>query len=135
VSKASILALACIAAMGSCLPKDRVGTCSAISDATRVMVHVYSLRDEPAPDYVITDPARIHQLIVFANGRREVSQPALYTMPSPLVNAGFYHGDEFVGSIGAGPTFFFRSDASWKGIRGASATEIDDFKRLISPKY
>ncbi len=104
--KAYAFALACVAVMGSCLPKDHTGTCNAIDGATRVVVYGYSQRAGPAPDYVITDPDRIRQLIVFANARREVFRPSLYTMPVPTVNAGFYNKDEFVGSIGAGSTFF-----------------------------
>ena len=56
-------------------------------------------------------------------------------MPAPTVNAVLYDKGEFVGSIGAGPNFFFRSGTNWKGIRNATTTEIDDFTRLISLKY
>jgi hypothetical protein len=129
VPKIYVLAFACMAVMGSCLPKDQTGTCNAIEGATRVDIYVSQLKT--TPDYVITSPERIRQLITFANERREVFRPSLYTMPVPTVNAVLYEKDEFVGSIGAGPNFFFRSGTNWKGIRNAKGTEIADFIRLI----
>jgi len=133
--KAYAFALACAALMSSCLPKNRAGTCNAIDSATRVVVHVSSQGAGTAPDYVITDQERIRQLIAFTNVRRAVSRPSLYTMPAGTVDATFYENAEFVGTIGAGANFFFLSCTNWKGTRNATATELDDFKRLISPKY
>jgi len=132
--KAYAFALACAALMSSCLPKNRAGTCNAIDSATRVVVHVSSHGTEPAPDYVITDQERIRQLIAFTNARRDVFQPAWTPIPAPTVDAVLYNKDEFVGAIGVGSDFFFLSCTNWKGIRNATATELDDFKRLISPK-
>jgi hypothetical protein len=80
---------------------------------------------------VITDPERIHQLLVFANARRESFQPSLYTMPAPQQTAVFYNKSDFAGAIGAGPNFFFVSCSAWKGLRTADDAEIGEFKRLI----
>jgi hypothetical protein len=52
-------------------------------------------------------------------------------MPAPLITAAFYDKADFLGSIGAGPNFFFVSCPNWKGIRNATDGEVRDFKRLI----
>jgi hypothetical protein len=52
-------------------------------------------------------------------------------MPAPEITAVFYNGADFVGAIGAGSNFFFVSCSNRKGVRGASAAEIVEFKGLI----
>jgi len=47
------------------------------------------------------------------------------------VSATFYDRAGFLGSIGAGPNFFFLSCPSWRGIRSASDVEIGEFKQLL----
>jgi hypothetical protein len=129
MNKFSLFALACTIVMGACHSAERSGTCVPISSATRVVVQSSS-QGTPLSDYVITDPVRLHELIVFANVRREVSQPSLSTMPAPQVTAVFYNGTDFVGALGVGSNFFFVSCPNWKGVRKATESEIDDFKRL-----
>src|SRR5208282_6583944 len=129
--KLSLCALACCTiAMSACHSSERSGTCVPISGATSVVVHSWS-QGTPPSDYDITDPVRVHDLIAFANARREISRPSLSTMPAPVIDAAFYDGTIFVGTIGAGSNFFFVSCQNWKGVREASAAEIGDFKRLI----
>ena len=126
-----LFTLACsMIVMGACHSTEHSGTCTPISGATRVVVQSWS-QGTPPPDYVITDAGRVHDLIAFANSRREVSKPSLYTMPAPQITATFYNGTDFVGAIGAGSNFFFVSCPNWKGVREATAAEIGDFKRLI----
>jgi hypothetical protein len=112
--------------LAGCHLTERTETCAPIDRATRVEV----ISKGTTPDRVITDQARISQLVAFANARRDVSQP-LYTMPAPQVSAIFYEGSDFVASIGTGQDFFFVSCANWKGIRNATSAEIAEFKRLI----
>jgi len=123
-------ALAYAAVLGGCHLTERSATCAPISGATRVVVQVSS-HGTIRPDYAITDPDRIHQLIVFANARREASQPALYTMPAPQVTAVFYDKADFLGAIGTGPNFLFVSCPNWKGTRSATDADVGEFKRLI----
>jgi hypothetical protein len=131
VHKLSLFTLACfMIVMGACHSTEDSGACTPISGATRVVVHSWS-QGTPALDYVITDAGRVHDLIAFANARREVSRPSLYTMPAPQITGAFYHGTDFVSAIGAGSNFFFVSCPSWKGVREATPAEIGDFKRLI----
>lgn len=113
--------------LASCHLTERTETCPPIDRATRVEVFSEGI----TPDRVITDQERIRQLIAFANARREVSRPSLYTMPAPQVSAIFYNGSDFVASIGAGRDFFFVSCSNWKGIRHATDAELAAFKRLI----
>jgi len=135
VRKVYPLTLAFASVLGGCHSAERSGTCVPIGGVTRVVVQVSSQGTIPTSDYVITDPERIHQLIAFANARREGSQPSLYTMPAPQLTAAFYDKADFLGAIGAGSNFFFVSCLNWKGSRNATDTEIGDFKRLIgSPK-
>jgi hypothetical protein len=88
-----------------------------------------SLQGTPFSDRIITDPERIRHLVAFANARRGSSQP-LDTIPAPRVSATFYDGADYLGSIGAGPNFFFVSCPNWRGIRSASDVEIREFRRL-----
>ena len=104
--------------------------CAPIGTATRIVVR--SVHGTTGSDPIITDPIRVHALAVFANSRRESSQPSLYTMPAPQIRAAFYDGDDLLGVIGAGPNFLFVSCANWKGIREASPTEVETFKTLIT---
>ena len=126
-------ALAYLAVLGGCHSTERSGTCVPLSGATRVLVKVSPQGTIPTSDYVITDTERIHQLIAFANARREGSQPSLYTMPAAKVTAAFYDKGNFLGAIGAGPNFFFVSCPNWKGNRSATDAEVGEFKRLIGP--
>lgn len=116
--------------MGACRPRARSEICPPISDATRVVVS----QQNPGSysEYAITDSARIRQLIAFANARRTVFRPSLSTMPAPKLTASFYDNDRFVGTIGAGPGFFFVSCPNSKGIRNAAATEMKEFSRLLA---
>jgi hypothetical protein len=52
-------------------------------------------------------------------------------MPAPEITAVFYNGTDSVGAIGAGSNFFFVSCQNWKGVRGATAAEIAEFRGLI----
>lgn len=132
--KMCVFALTCTAVLVSCHPQDRYSTCGLVGSATRVVVHG-ALQESDAPvNYVITDKQQIDQLIAFADARREVSQPAAYTMPAPQVSATFYRDADYVGSIGSGKNFFFISCASWKGIRSAAPDELQDFIRIIRAK-
>lgn len=113
--------------LAGCPLTEHTQTCAPINHATRVEV----FSEGTIPDRVITDPEIIRQLSAFANARRDVSQPSLYTMPTPLVSAIFYNGSDLVASIGAGQDFFFVSCVDWKGIRKATGAESAEFKRLI----
>src|SRR5579872_2518086 len=127
----SLFTLACsMIVMGACHSTEHSGTCTPISGATRVVVQSWA-QGTPPRDYVVTDAGRVHDLIAFANSRREVFKPSLYTMPAPQITATFYNGTDFVGAIGAGSNFFFVSCPSWKGVRKATPAEIGNFKRLI----
>jgi hypothetical protein len=96
-----------------------------------VVIHVAQDGSTQRTDRIVTDPERIRHLIVFANARRDVFQPQLYTMPAPRITATFYENAEFVGSIGEGPNFFFASCPHWNGIRKASESEVSQFRRLV----
>jgi len=122
--------LASMVMLAGCVLAEHSQTCASIVDATRVVVTIESTGAQSS-EHVITDPQRIRQLIDFANTRRKVSRPSLYTMPAPRENAVFYNKDEFVASIGAGTKFFFVSCANWKGTRPASDAELREFRQLI----
>ena len=124
-------ALVYAAASSGCHSAERSGTCAPISGATRVLIRVSAQGPIPTSDYVITDSERIHQLIAFANARRDGSQPSLYTMPAAKATAAFYDEADFLGAIGAGPNFFFVSCPNWKGTRSATDAEVGEFKRLV----
>jgi hypothetical protein len=124
-----LFALGVAAVLIGCHSAQRSQTCAPIGVTTRVIVHG-SLHGTPASDRIITDPKRIGQLVAFANARRDCSQP-WDTMPAPRVSATFYDNADFLGSIGAGPNFFFVSCSNWRAIRSASDSEIGDFKQLI----
>jgi hypothetical protein len=132
ISSSLVLTLACVIATGGCHSAERSGACAPVRSATRVEVRISAHEGIPNSEYAITDPERVRQLIAFANGRRSVSQPSLYTMPAPHLTAAFYDQADFVGAIGAGPNFFFVSCSEWKGVRDATEDEIEDFKRLIA---
>jgi hypothetical protein len=89
-----------------------------------------SPQEKPAPDRVTIDPERIRHLTAFANGRRKSTKP-MDTMPAPRMTAMFYDDANYLGSIGAGPSFFFVACSNWKGTRNATDAEINDIKRLI----
>jgi len=131
VRKVYIVAFACAIVLDGCHSTERSGTCAPIGGATRVVVQGSWQGTIPGPQYVITDPKRIHRLIAFANLRREGSRPSLSTMPAPQVNAAFYDEANFLGAIGAGSNFFFVSCPNWKGVRIATDVELADFKGLI----
>jgi hypothetical protein len=133
VRKFKLFILACVMVMGGCHSTERSGACAPVSTVTRVIVRIASHEGVPNSEYVITDPERVRQLIAFANERRRVSQPSLYTMPAPVLTAAFYDQADFLGAIGAGPNFFFVSCSEWRGVRGdATEDEIGDFKRRIA---
>jgi hypothetical protein len=131
VRRLNLFVLSLVIMSCGCSPAERPGTCAPISNVTRVVVQGDFQGTIPAPEYVITDPRRIHQLIAFANARRQVSQPSLYTMPAPRVTAIFYDKADFVSAIGSGTDFFFVNCSTWKGVQRATDAEIEDFKRLI----
>jgi len=124
--------LASMVMLAGCGLAEHSETCAPIVGATRVVVTI-ELAGAQSSEHVITDPQRIRQLMEFANMRRRVSRPSLYTMPAPHENAVFYDKGDFVASIGAGTDFFFVSCAHWKGVRSASDAELREFKRLIDP--
>lgn len=136
MDKLNLLAVVCCTiVMGACNSTETSGTCVPISGATRAVVQSEGI---PRSGYTIADPVHVRDLIAFANARREVSRPSLSTMPAPEITAVFYNGTDFVGAIGAGSnfffvscSFFFVSCSNWKGVRGATAAEIAEFKRLI----
>ena len=118
-------------ALIGCHPGERLGTCAPVQGATRVVIHVAQDGNAQRTDRIVTDPEQIRQLIVFANARRDVFQPQLYTMPAPRITATFYENAECVGSVGEGPNFFFVSCPHWNGIRKASESEVIQFRRLV----
>jgi hypothetical protein len=120
------MAVAFVAVLSGCHLAERSGTCAPIQDVTKAVIH-----DGRGEDRLLTDPQQIRRLMVFANARREVSQPRLYTMPAPRTTATFYRNADFVGSIGEGTNFFFVSSPHWKGTRKAATPEIDEFDQLI----
>jgi hypothetical protein len=83
------------------------------------------------PDHVITNPARLNDLVAFANARRDSVRPGLITMPSGDINVAFYKEGEFLGAIAVGTNFFVVACPGWEGLRKASNAEIHDFKRLV----
>jgi hypothetical protein len=123
--------LAFVAVAGGCHPVDPTVTCAPIRNVTRVEIRFDSLGKMPPSSYAITDPGQIHQVIAFANERREVSRPSLITMPAPSVTAVFSDKADFVAAIGSGSDFFFVSCSNGKGVRSATDAEIMEFKRLI----
>ncbi len=125
------MAVASLVALIGCHPGERLGTCAPVQGATRVVIHFAQDGNAQRTDRIVTDPDHIRQLILFANARRDVLQPELYTMPAPRITATFYEDAAFVGSIGEGPNFFFVSCPQWHGIRKASESEVSQFKRLI----
>jgi hypothetical protein len=129
VRRIYFLALGVAAVLGGCHSAQQSGTCVPIGIATRVVLHG-SVQGTPGSDRVVTDPEQIRQLTAFANARRGCSQP-WDTMPAPQVTAIFYDKADFLGSIGAGPNFFFVSCPNWKGLRNASGAEVREFDRLI----
>jgi hypothetical protein len=131
VRRIGALAVASSIALMGCHPGERLGTCAPVQGATRVVIHVAQDGNAQRTDRIVTDPEQIRQLIVFANARREVFQPQLYTMPAPRITATFYENAEFLGSIGEGPNFLSMSCPQWHGIRKASESEVSQFKRLV----
>jgi hypothetical protein len=123
-----VFALGVAALLSGCHSARRSGTCGPIDAAIRVVVHS-SLQGASTQDRIITDPEQVRQLVAFANARRDCSQP-FDTMPAPRLTATFYGTSSFLGSIGAGPNFFFVSCPNGKGIRTASVSEVGDFSRL-----
>jgi hypothetical protein len=85
VRRIGTLAVASSVALIGCHPGERLGTCAPVQDATRVVIHVALDGNAQAADRILTDPEQIRQLIVFANARRDVFQPQLYTMPAPRI--------------------------------------------------
>jgi hypothetical protein len=123
----SIVTLA--AALVGCHSVHSSDSCKPIHSATRVEVHGNGQQAVS----VITDKDQIQPLVAFADARRQCSTPTTYTIPAPQENAIFYDHSDFVGSIGAGSNFFSVSCPHNRGIRDATPTELDEFKRLISP--
>jgi hypothetical protein len=112
-----------------CRSLERSQTCSAIEGVTRVTIS-RATPAGPVSDLVITDPERIRQLVAFANAYRDCKRP-WDTMPAPRLTASFYEKENFKGAIGVGTNFFYVSCPNWKGIRTATAAEIEDFNKLI----
>jgi hypothetical protein len=84
-------------------------------------------------EYAIADAERIHRLVVFANARRDASQPALSTMPASPLTANFYDGSDLVGTFGSGSNFFYVSCSNWKDTRMATPAELAEFQQLVAP--
>lgn len=127
----SVLPLALAASLGACrYPVDQPGVCAPISGATHAVVRIYHQGSTSTSEYAITDSKRIDKLVAFANARRAVSRPALYTMPFPPLDVAFYHNAVFLGSFGSGTNFFFASCENWKGIRTATSAELQEFRQL-----
>jgi len=80
--------LASMVMLAGCGLAEHSETCAPIVGATRVVVTI-ELAGAQSSEHVITDPQRIRQLMEFANMRRRVSRPSLYTMPAPHENAVF----------------------------------------------
>ena len=131
VRRTYLFPLAVVILLCGCHSSGRSGSCALIERADLVVVHHHSQEYATATDRVITNPEQIRRLIAFANNRRRVSQPSTYTMADPLVTATFYEEGDFVGAIGLGSNFFFRSCMKWRGIRSATDSEIRDFKQLL----
>jgi hypothetical protein len=131
VRRIGVLAVASSIALIGCHTGERLGTCAPVQGATRVVIDVAQDGNAQRTDRIVTDPKQIRQLIVFANARRDVFQPELYTMPAPRITATFYENAEFGGSIGAGLNSLFVSCPHWRGIRKASESEVSQFKRLV----
>ena len=135
MSKLALFVVCSLTVTIGCHSGDHSGACAPIGKVTRVEVRISPHGTASPSDYSIDNTERIHHLIEFANARREVFQPSLYTMPAPEVTAGFYDQRNFVGAIGAGSNFLFVSCASWKGIRNSTDTEVGEFKKLVeSPR-
>lgn len=102
--------------------------CGSIEASNRVVIH----ENGHLPDRDITDPVQIASLTVFANARRNCSNPTTYTMPAPQTNAIFYRDSAYLGALGAGSNFFFVACPRGSGLRPASADELATFARLLS---
>lgn len=111
-------------------------TCLPITHATKVTVSGEpSIKSSKIP-YVITDQARISNLVAFFNARRDCRSTVAAL---PFVNNGAVYSNEteFLATVSWGSDFLILEGKGCKGTRAATAAELKEFNTLLAfdPKH